>query len=76
MGEYQESYPKERIHEQLGIHLNKRVKIWAAGRVQQWSGTLLHVGLDYIELGQPRGKENWKRRYFLLGQVYAIEPQE
>ena len=73
---FDESYPKSHIHEQLKLHLGKRVTIWAAGRVMKWRGMLLHVGLDYVEIGQIRKGEVWKRQYLLLNQIVLIEPEE
>jgi hypothetical protein len=69
-----EEYPKKHIHEQLKLHLDKRVTIWAAGRSRKWSGILIQVGLDYVVLGQTRKGEIWKRQYFLLNQIVSIEP--
>jgi hypothetical protein len=72
---FDDSYPKN-IHEQLKLHLGKAVKIQAAGRTKTWKGVLLHVGLDYVELGQIARGEVWKRQYFLLNQIIFIEPDE
>jgi hypothetical protein len=73
---FEDSYPKKHIYEQLNLHLGKDVTIWAAGRTRNWRGILLQVGLDYVEIGQMRKGEVWKRQYILLDQIVLIEPEE
>ena len=72
----EDSYPKKHIREQLKLHLGKRLKFWAAGRTRVWKGILLHIGIDFVEIGQIRREETWGRQYILLDNIVLIEPLE
>jgi hypothetical protein len=70
-----ESYLDNFLHNQLKKHLGKQVRIWAAARVISWKGVLLQIGSDFIEIGDVWKETVTKRKYILLNQIFAIEPQ-
>ena len=73
--EIEDSYLDNYLHTQLKKHLGKKVRVWAAGRQRNWTGVLLQIGSDFIELGDVWKETISKRKYLFLNQIVTIEPQ-
>ena len=75
MEDIEESYLENYLHKQLKKHLGEQVRVWATSRQINWKGVLLQIGSDFIEIGNVWKETVTKRKYILLNQILAIEPQ-